>query len=127
MHLASRALAAGADFTLLGPARTQIRASVPVIAVSAVRTGCGKSQTARYLSSLLKAHGRRVAVIRHPMPYGDLARQALALVGREQKLGRSRRQIFARLWDLAGGAPVPDESGLVPRAAIPYLNEPWYC
>mgnify|MGYP003374879025 CR=1 FL=1 len=77
MHLASRALAAGADFTLLGPARTQIRASVPVIAVSAVRTGCGKSQTARYLSSLLKAHGRRVAVIRHPMPYGDLARQAL--------------------------------------------------
>ncbi|MFZ2909009.1 MAG: GTPase, partial [Candidatus Desulfobacillus denitrificans] len=50
MHLASRALAAGADFSLLGPARTQIRAEVPVIAVSAVRTGCGKSQTARYLS-----------------------------------------------------------------------------
>ncbi len=77
MHLASRALATGADFTLLGPARTQIRAGVPVIAVSAVRTGCGKSQTARYLSGLLKARGRRVAVIRHPMPYGDLARQAV--------------------------------------------------
>lgn len=77
MHLASRALAAGADFTLLGPARTQIRARVPVIAVSAVRTGCGKSQTARYLSGLLKAAGRRVAVIRHPMPYGELARQAV--------------------------------------------------
>jgi predicted GTPase len=77
MHLASKALAAGADFSLLGPARTQIRAGVPVIAVSAVRTGCGKSQTARYLSVLLKARGRRVAVIRHPMPYGDLARQAV--------------------------------------------------
>lgn len=77
MHLASRALAAGADFTLLGPARTQIVAKVPVIAVSAVRTGCGKSQTARYLSGLLKDRGRRVAVIRHPMPYGDLARQAV--------------------------------------------------
>ncbi|PKO71876.1 MAG: GTPase [Betaproteobacteria bacterium HGW-Betaproteobacteria-14] len=77
MHLASRALAAGADFILLGSARTQIKAGVPVIAVSAVRTGCGKSQTARYLSGLLKAAGRRVAVIRHPMPYGDLARQAV--------------------------------------------------
>ena len=77
MHLASKALAAGADFSLLGPARTQIQASVPVIAVSAVRTGCGKSQAARYLSGLLKAHGRRVAVIRHPMPYGELARQAV--------------------------------------------------
>jgi len=75
MHLASRALAAGADFELLGPARTQIVARVPVIAVSAVRTGCGKSQTTRYLSRLLRAAGRRVAVIRHPMPYGDLARQ----------------------------------------------------
>lgn len=77
MHLASKALAAGADFSLLGPARTQIQARVPVIAVSAVRTGCGKSQTARYLSGLLKARGRRVAVLRHPMPYGDLARQAV--------------------------------------------------
>ena len=76
MHLASKALAAGADFMLLGPARTQIVARVPVIAVSAVRTGCGKSQTARYLSRLLRARGLRVAVIRHPMPYGDLARQA---------------------------------------------------
>lgn len=77
MHLGSRALAAGADFELLGPASTQIVAVIPVIAVSAVRTGCGKSQTARYLSRLLRAAGRRVAVIRHPMPYGDLARQAV--------------------------------------------------
>ena len=77
MHLASQALAAGADFVLHGPAQTQLVARVPVIAVSAVRTGCGKSQTARYLSRLLRARGLRVAVIRHPMPYGDLARQSV--------------------------------------------------
>ena len=77
MHLASRALALGADFSLLGPAHTMLKASVPVIAVSAVRTGCGKSQTARWLSVLLRRHGLRIAVIRHPMPYGDLARQAV--------------------------------------------------
>jgi len=77
MHLASRALAAGADFLLLGPARTMLAAPVPVIAVSAVRTGCGKSQTARWLSRRLRARGLAPAVIRHPMPYGDLARQAV--------------------------------------------------
>jgi predicted GTPase len=77
MHLASRAMAAGADFLLLGPDRTMLRATVPVIAVSAVRTGCGKSQTTRWLSKLLRQRGLRVAVIRHPMPYGDLERQAV--------------------------------------------------
>jgi len=77
MHLASIALAHGADFQLLGPARTQIQAKVPVVAISAVRTGCGKSQTARWLSRRLKEHGFRVAVMRHPMPYGDLAQQAV--------------------------------------------------
>ncbi len=75
MHLASRVLAAGADFLLLGPERTMIQAKVPVIAISAVRTGCGKSQTTRWLSKLLRQRGLRVAVIRHPMPYGDLERQ----------------------------------------------------
>jgi len=77
MHIASRALAGGADFVLLGPGRTMIAARLPVIAVSAVRTGCGKSQTARYLSRRLRERGLRVAVVRHPMPYGDLARQAV--------------------------------------------------
>lgn len=77
MHLASRALAAGADFALLGPVATQLRSRLPVIAVTAVRTGCGKSQTARYLASLLGRHGLRVGVIRHPMPYGDLLTQAV--------------------------------------------------
>jgi predicted GTPase len=75
MHLASRAMATGADFCLLGPNRTMLQARVPVIAVSAVRTGCGKSQTARWLSKLLRQWDLRVGVIRHPMPYGDLERQ----------------------------------------------------
>lgn len=75
MHLASRALAAGCDFTLLGPQATMLGARKPVVAVSAVRTGCGKSQTARHLAQVLQARGLRVAAIRHPMPYGDLARQ----------------------------------------------------
>ncbi|MGB8702452.1 MAG: cyclic 2,3-diphosphoglycerate synthase [Thermosynechococcaceae cyanobacterium] len=75
MHLASKVLATGADFLMLGPERTMIKASVPVIAISAVRTGCGKSQVTRWLSKLLRQKGLRIAVIRHPMPYGDLERQ----------------------------------------------------
>lgn len=77
MHTASVALATGADFLLLGPRRTMLRAGVPVIATCAVRTGCGKSQTTRWLSRRLRQHGLEVAVIRHPMPYGDLERQAV--------------------------------------------------
>jgi predicted GTPase len=75
MRLASRSLATGADFGLLGPARTMLRSTKPVIAVTAVRTGCGKSQIARYVSRRLREKGKRVAVLRHPMPYGDLARE----------------------------------------------------
>ncbi|HUG37201.1 MAG TPA: hypothetical protein VML54_09650 [Candidatus Limnocylindrales bacterium] len=75
MHLASRALAVGADFLLLGPDRTMLRAAVPVVAVCAVRTGAGKSPIARWLGRRLRERGRRVAVLRHPMPYGDLDRQ----------------------------------------------------
>ncbi len=76
MHLASLCAAAGADFTLLGADRTMLRSRVPVIAVTAVRTGAGKSQTTRYLSKIVKGLDRRVVAIRHPMPYGDLAAQA---------------------------------------------------
>ncbi len=72
MHLASRVLAAGADFALLGPRRTMLRASKPVVAVCAVRTGCGKSAVSRRIAEILRERGRRVAVVRHPMPYGDL-------------------------------------------------------
>lgn len=77
MRIASRVLALGADFQLLGPTHTMLKAERPVIAVSAVRTGCGKSQTARWLSARLRRQGMDVAVIRHPMPYGDLVRQAV--------------------------------------------------
>jgi len=72
MHLASRCIAAGADYLLLGAQRTMVKAAKPVIAITAVRTGAGKSQTTRYLSEILKALGQRVVVVRHPMPYGDL-------------------------------------------------------
>jgi predicted GTPase len=75
MHLASRFLAAGCDFSLLGPDTTMIRSSKPVIAVTAVRTGCGKSPVSRRIAARLAALGLRAAVLRHPMPYGDLARQ----------------------------------------------------
>jgi len=78
MHLASQALAAGADFRLLGLDRTMLKAKVPVVAVCAVRTGCGKSQTSRYIAERLKKAGKRVVVVRHPMPYDqDLAKQAV--------------------------------------------------
>jgi predicted GTPase len=75
MHAASKTLAAGADFRLLGPHATMIDSHLPVIAVCAVRTGCGKSQTARHLSHILRGRGLKVAILRHPMPYGDLERQ----------------------------------------------------
>lgn len=75
MHKASEALAAGASFSLLGPRETMIKSKRPVISVCAVRTGCGKSQTSRKIALLLKEKGRKVVIIRHPMPYGDLARQ----------------------------------------------------
>ena len=75
MHAASRALAAGADFTLLGPDRTMLQSRRPVVAVGASRTGAGKSQTTRYLAARLAAQGIRPVMVRHPMPYGDLAEQ----------------------------------------------------
>lgn len=77
MHKASIALAAGADFSLLGPKRTTLTSKLPVISVCAVRTGVGKSQTTRWLSQLLQANGVKAAAIRHPMPYGDLEKQAV--------------------------------------------------
>lgn len=72
MHTASRVLAAGADFSLLGPAATMLESSRPVVAVCAVRTGAGKSQTSRRVGQVLRDAGLRVAVIRHPMPYHNL-------------------------------------------------------
>ena len=75
MHLASRAVAAGADFWLLGASRTQLVAKVPVISICAVRTGCGKSPVSRRIASELRNLGWNPVVVRHPMPYGDLVAQ----------------------------------------------------
>ena len=89
MHLASRILAAGADFSVLGPRRTMLTAAVPVVAVSAVRTGAGKSPAVRWLSQRLRARGLRCAVVRHPMPYGDLASQAVQRFASHEDLDRA--------------------------------------
>jgi len=75
MHIASRALAVGADFRLLSPEHTMLKARVPLIAITAVRTGVGKSQTTRRVTEILRALHKKVVVIRHPMPYGELAEQ----------------------------------------------------
>ncbi|NNM24880.1 MAG: GTPase, partial [Phycisphaerales bacterium] len=75
MHLAARANAAGASFCMLGATQTMVASDKPVIAVNAVRTGCGKSQVSRRVAAILRERGRRVGIVRHPMPYGDLTRQ----------------------------------------------------
>jgi predicted GTPase len=77
MHKASQVLAAGADFRLMGLKSTQIKSKLPLISVCAVRTGSGKSQTTRRVSIILKNMGYQVAIIRHPMPYGDLSHQVV--------------------------------------------------
>jgi predicted GTPase len=95
MHKASLALAAGADFRLLGPDATMLGSSKPVVAVCAVRTGCGKSQTSRKVGRTLLDAGLRVALVRHPMPYGDL--EAM------------RVQRFATLEDIDSSQPTVEE------------------
>ncbi|MBM3984198.1 MAG: GTPase [Planctomycetes bacterium] len=105
MHLAARALAAGASFVLPGPRATMLRAAVPVIAVCAVRTGAGKSAVARWLSRRLRELGLRCAVLRHPMPYGELEAQAV--------------QRFASLADLdRAGCTVEEREEYEPHLAI---------
>lgn len=115
MHKAAVALAAGADFTLLAPRRTMLAAAVPVVAVCAVRTGCGKSQTSRRVARLLRDAGLRVVLVRHPMPYGDL--EAM------------RVQRFATLADIDAVHPtveereeyeVPVREGFVMYAGVDY-------
>lgn len=117
MHKASVVLAAGADFRLLGPAQTMLRSTRPVVAVTAVRTGCGKSQTSRYLGRLLLDAGLRVALVRHPMPYGDL--EAM------------RVQRFATLEDIDASHPTieereeyeaPVQLGMVMYAGVDYTD-----
>jgi predicted GTPase len=95
MHKASQVLAAGADFTLMGPRSTMLESSKPVVAVCAARTGCGKSQTSRAVGRILLAAGLSVALVRHPMPYGDL--EAM------------RVQRFASLEDIDASNPTVEE------------------
>jgi len=75
MEKASLVLSEGADFRLMGPKNTMLKAQVPVVSVCATRTGSGKSQTTRKVTQILKEMGKKVVVIRHPMPYGDLTKQ----------------------------------------------------
>jgi predicted GTPase len=115
MHEASQVLAAGADFTLLGPKATMVESSKPVVAVCAARTGCGKSQTSRHVGRILLDAGLDVALVRHPMPYGDL--EAM------------RVQRFATLEDIDASDPTieereeyeaPVEMGMVMYAGVDY-------
>ncbi len=115
MHLASRALAAGADFTMLGPRSTMLASTKPVVAVCAVRTGSGKSQTSRRVGRVLLDAGLKVALIRHPMPYHDL--EAI------------RVQRFATIADIDESNPTIEEreeyeraveAGLVMYAGVDY-------
>jgi len=97
MHRASIATARGADFIVLGSTRTMLKSSTkPVIAVSAVRTGCGKSQTTRKVCEILREMGKKVAVVRHPMPYGDLARQVVQRFSTFEDLEKHRCTIEER-------------------------------
>src|SRR6187401_2946969 len=86
MHVGSRVLAAGAGFSLLSPRDTMLASSKPCVAICAVRTGSGKSQTTRRVAELLRESGKKVAVLRHPMPYGDLTKQAVQRFERYEDL-----------------------------------------
>jgi predicted GTPase len=117
MHRASIALAAGADFRLIGPRRSMLRSRRPVVAVCAARTGCGKSQTSRHIGRLLLDAGLRVSLVRHPMPYGDLERM--------------RVQRFASLDDIDAADPTVEEreeyeapvrDGMVMYAGVDYAD-----
>jgi predicted GTPase len=96
MHKGSEAMAAGANFVLLGPDATMLDADVPVVSVCAVRTGSGKSQTTRAIAGVLKDAGRRVAAVRHPMPYGDLNAQRVQRYATIEDLDRYETTIEER-------------------------------
>jgi predicted GTPase len=96
MHIGSIAMAAGADFRLMGPRSTELRSAKPVVAICAVRTGSGKSQTTRHVASVLRGAGKSVAVLRHPMPYGDLTKQAVQRFERYEDLDAADATIEER-------------------------------
>ncbi|MBS3151334.1 GTPase [Candidatus Woesearchaeota archaeon] len=96
MHMASIAIASGADFYLLGPSSTYIENKIPIISVCAVRTGSGKSQTSRKIGQILRDWGYRVVAIRHPMPYGDLIKQEVQRFARYEDLDKGNATIEER-------------------------------
>ena len=96
MHVGSRALAAGASYRLIAPKETMLASTKPVVAICAVRTGSGKSQTTRHIAALLRESGKRVAVLRHPMPYGDLTKQAVQRFERYEDLDAADATIEER-------------------------------
>src|SRR5215217_4470136 len=96
MHVGSRVLAAGASYRLISPAETMLTSTKPSVAVCAVRTGSGKSQTTRHIAALLRESGKRVAVLRHPMPYGDLTKQAVQRFERYEDLDAAEATIEER-------------------------------
>lgn len=96
MHKAATAVAAGADFRIMGGKATMLKSSKPVVAVTAVRTGSGKSQTTRYVCNLLQQMGKKVVAIRHPMPYGDLVAQAVQRFATYEDLDRHQCTIEER-------------------------------
>lgn len=117
MHLAARAMAAGADFRLIGPRASSLHSQRPVVAVCATRTGCGKSQTSRVVTRLLLDAGLRAALVRHPMPYGAL--------------NQMRVQRFATLADIDASDPTVEEreeyeepvrQGMVMYAGVDYAD-----
>lgn len=117
MHLASRAMAAGADFHLIGPRASSLHSRRPVVAVCATRTGCGKSQTSRVIARLLHEAGLRAALVRHPMPYGAL--------------NKMRVQRFGTLADIDASDPTVEEreeyeepvrQGMVMFAGVDYAD-----
>lgn len=96
MNNASLVNAAGADFWLVTPEKTMIKSSKPVIAVCAVRTGCGKSQTSRYVARMARSAGKKVVAIRHPMPYGNLSEQAVQRFATVQDLDKHKTTVEER-------------------------------
>ncbi|HEX2031121.1 MAG TPA: cyclic 2,3-diphosphoglycerate synthase [Actinomycetota bacterium] len=96
MHAASEALAAGASFSLLGPAATMLESTKPVVAICAVRTGSGKSQTTRAVVRALKAQGRHPVVVRHPMPYGDIVAQRVQRFASYEDLAEAHATVEER-------------------------------
>lgn len=117
MHKASLVLATGADFRLLGPRATMLKAARPVIAVTAVRTGCGKSQTSRKIGKILVDSGLRVALVRHPMPYGDLEAMRVQRFATIEEIDASHPTVEER-----EEYEAPVELGMVMYAGVDYAD-----